>query len=47
MQKIEGKHMAKKDRKPNKIVQQILDEYNPETVEDMQDALKDVFGHLF
>ena len=36
--------MAKKDRKPNKIVQQILDEYNLETLEDMQDALKDILG---
>lgn len=47
MKKIEDNEMARKNRKPNKIVQQILDEYNPETVEDMQDALKDVFGPMF
>ena len=39
--------MSKKNRKENTIVKQILDEFNPKSVEDVQDALKEVFGPLF
>ena len=30
-----------------KLADQIINEYNPKTVEDMQDALKDIFGPMF
>lgn len=30
-----------------KLADQIIKEYNPKTVEDMQDALKDIFGPMF
>ena len=46
----EGKvTMARKKRDPKKtaLVQAILNEYQPESVEDMQDALKDIFGPMF
>lgn len=39
--------MSRKNKKGNKIVNQILDEFNPKSVEDVQDALKEVFGPLF
>ena len=39
--------MSKKKRRENTIVKQILDEFNPKSVEDVQDALKEVFGPLF
>lgn len=39
--------MSRKNKKGNKIVSQILDEFNPKSVEDVQDALKEVFGPLF
>lgn len=41
--------MARKKRNPKKaaLVQAILNEYQPECVEDMQDALKDIFGPMF
>lgn len=41
--------MAKIKRNPAavKIAEAILNEYNPESVGDMQDALKDIFGPLF
>lgn len=41
--------MARKKRDPKKtaLVQAILNEYQPESVEDMQDALKDIFGPMF
>lgn len=39
--------MSKKNRRENTIVKQILDEFNPKSVEDVQDALKEVFGPLF
>lgn len=29
------------------LVQAILNQYQPESVEDMQDALKDIFGSMF
>lgn len=38
----------KKGLKANEILARtIIDEYKPETVEDMQDALKDIFGPMF
>lgn len=41
--------MARRKRDPKKtaLVQAILNEYQPENVEDMQDALKDIFGPMF
>lgn len=41
--------MARKnnDTPQNKIVNEILEQYNPTTVEDMQNALKDIFGPMF
>ena len=46
----EGKiTMARRKRDPQKesLVKAILNEYQPEGVEDMQDALKDIFGPMF
>ena len=37
----------KRDPKKNELAQKILDTYQPESVEDMQEALKDIFGPLF
>ena len=37
----------KRDPKKVALAQAIIDAYNPETVEDMNDALKDLFGPLF
>lgn len=37
----------KRDPKKVALAQAIIDVYNPETVEDMNDALKDLFGPLF
>ena len=35
----------KKEVTPNRqLAQAILDQYQPKSVEDMQDALKDIFG---
>ncbi len=41
--------MAKTKRNPNTaaLAQEILKQYNPESVDDMNDALKDIFGSLF
>ena len=41
--------MARKKKDPKKVAlaQAILDAYNPSSVEDMNDALKDIFGPLF
>ncbi|MGG5369320.1 transposase [Enterococcus sp. AZ196] len=41
--------MARKKRNPDaeKLAETILNAYQPESVEDMQEALKDVFGPLF
>ena len=41
--------MVKKKRNPNsvKLVESILNAYQPESVDEMQEALKDVFGPLF
>ena len=42
-------NMARIKRDPKKVAlaQAILEAYNPESVEDMNDALKDLFGPLF
>lgn len=38
----------KKDKSPNQqLAQAIIDQYQPQSVEDMQDALKDIFGPMF
>ena len=38
----------KKEVTPNqKLAQAILEQYQPKSVEDMQDALKDIFGPMF
>ena len=41
--------MARKKRNPDaeKLAESILNDYQPESVDDMQDALKEVFGPLF
>lgn len=41
--------MARRKRDPQKetLVKAILNEYQPESVEDMQVALKDIFGPMF
>ena len=39
--------MRSKNKTKNELVQAILDAYQPETVKDVQDALKDVFGPMF
>ena len=41
--------MTRKKRDPKKqaLAQAILEAYNPSSVEDMNDALKDIFGPLF
>ena len=40
--------MATKQRKRGaSLAKAIIDEYQPKTAEDMQDALKDIFGSLF
>ena len=41
--------MARKKRNPDaeKLAESILNAYHPESVDDMQDALTDVFGPLF
>ena len=45
-----GKKWCQKKKQPTKsekLAKQIINEYKPETVEDMQEALKDVFGPMF
>jgi putative transposase len=38
----------KKDLNPNQqLARAILEQYQPKSVEDMQDALKDIFGPMF
>ena len=38
----------KKELTPNqKLAQAIIEQYQPKSVEDMQDALKDIFGPMF
>ena len=38
---------SKRDQKSAELAKQILENYQPETVEDMQNALKDIFGPMF
>jgi len=37
----------KRSKQQNELVKRIIDEYEPKTAQDMQDALKDIFGPLF
>ena len=37
----------KRDPKAVALAQEIVDHYNPESVEDMDEALKEIFGPLF
>jgi len=39
--------MTKKQKRGASLAKQIIDEYQPKTVEDMQDALKEIFGPMF
>lgn len=39
--------MTRKNKKDNQIVNKILEEYDPKSIDDIKDALKDVFGPLF
>ena len=39
--------MRSKNEKKNELVNAILEAYQPETAEDVQDALKDIFGPMF
>lgn len=39
--------MRSKNNNKNQLVQTILDTYHPETAEDVQNALKDIFGPIF
>lgn len=39
--------MGRKNENKNKLVKAILEEYQPETAKDVQDALKDIFGPMF
>jgi len=39
--------MRRKNESKNKLVEAILEEYQPETARDVQEALKDVFGPIF
>ncbi len=39
--------MRRKNENKNKLVKAILEEYQPETAKDVQDALKDIFGPIF
>ena len=36
-----------RNRKATPIVQAIMEEYQPKTAEDMQEAIKDIFGPMF
>lgn len=37
----------KRDPKKEALVKEILDQYQPESVGEMQNALKDIFGPMF
>ena len=39
--------MRSKNNSKNELVKAILDTYQPETAEDVQNALKDIFGPMF
>ena len=42
------KEMSRRERTPRQeLAKQILEAYQPESVEDMQNALKDIFGPMF
>ena len=45
--KKEVKIMRSKNTSKNELVKSILDTYQPETAEDIQNALKDIFGPMF
>jgi len=45
--KKEGIKMRSKNNNKNELVNKILETYQPETAEDVQNALKDVFGPMF
>ncbi|WP_425445461.1 hypothetical protein [Virgibacillus ndiopensis] len=38
---------SKRDTKSAELAKQILENYQPESVENMQNALKDIFGPMF
>jgi len=45
---MEGYDMKKKDQTPGRLIaQQIIDQYKPGSVAEMQDALKEIFGPMF
>lgn len=47
---MDTRTMARKKRelKPNEqLARTIIEQYNPKSVADMQDALKDIFGPMF
>ena len=48
-EKMEKLEMARKKRNPQAVAlaQQIISQYQPESVADMEDALKDIFGPMF
>ena len=45
--KINTMEKRKDNTQKNELVNAILQQYKPQTVEDMQDALKDIFGPMF
>ena len=47
--KMENVEMARKKRNPQAVAlaQQIISQYQPQNVEDMENALKDIFGPMF
>ena len=48
-EKMENVEMARKKRNPQAVAlaQQIISQYQPQNVEDMENALKDIFGPMF
>ena len=48
-EKMERLEMARKKRNPQAVAlaQQIISQYQPQSVADMEDALKDIFGPMF
>lgn len=47
---MEENYTMRKKKEPTagqKMAQQIIEQYKPKTVEDMQNALKDIFGPMF
>lgn len=37
----------RKETEGSKLAKQIIEQYQPKSVEDMQNALKDIFGPMF